>query len=509
MKIKFWDEWVGRCDGKYSLVLLYFKIIYVLLTLISPMRKLFFILFLCFCSPARAQNTFEKVIDTLGFGIANCVQETFDGGYILAGGSSANNGDAMVIKLDSLGTIEWVKQFTGPGVENANYIEQTPDSGYIVNTLYDGGLNSKSSLLRLDANGDTLWTRVYSVGVGATEVELANTMATLNSTIYGLTGTYKSIPITNIKAYMISALSNGTLLKSTVYNTSIYGTEAHAIDKTIDGGFIIAGAYGPTSSTAYVYLIRTNAYGDTLWTKTYHQSQSNAGYDVKQTADSGFIIAGFTQNNVTFETNIYLVKTDLLGDTLWTKWYGDATSCNLQSVFQTIDLGYIATGRIVNGNPLAAYLYLLKTDLLGDTIWSRQFGVGPESYGRFVRQTKDGGFIISGVTFSTGTSAAFLIKVDSTGNVLTGLNSAELNNPFNFIIYPNPSAEYVTVFIKGIQKYNAELKIFNCMNQCVYDGKINNNESSTINLINIPSGLYVACLRTKDGFVNRKFVIEK
>ena len=110
---------------------------------------------------------------------------------------------------------------------------------------------------------------------------------------------------------------------------------------------------------------------------------------------------------------------------------------------------------------------------------------------------------------STGTSAAYLIKVDSTGNVLTGLNAPELNNPFNFIIYPNPSLGNISVHIKGIQKYNVKIKIFNSINQCVYEGKINNNESSTINLMNVPSGLYVACLHTRAGVVSRKFVIEK
>ena len=472
------------------------------------MRTILLLIFLCFNIPARAQNTFEKVIDTLGFGIANCVQETFDGGYILAGGTSANSGDAMVIKLDSLGTIEWVKQFTGPGVENANYIEQTPDSGYIVNAMYDGGLNSKSSLLRLDANGDTLWTRVYSVGVGATNVEIPNSLASISNSIYGLTGYYQ-FSTQPPSSFMISSLSNGVLLNTKIYSTFPFPNDSRSISSTIDGGFVMAGAIGTGPTSSDVLLIKTDAYGDTIWTKTYKQSQSNAGYDVKQTADSGFIIAGLTQNKLTFETNVYLVKTDSLGDTLWTKWYGDAVSCNLQSVFQTSDLGYVATGRIVNGSPLAGFMYLLKTDMFGDTIWSRQFGLGPESYGRFVRQTKDGGFIISGVTFSTGTSAAYLIKVDSIGNVLTGLNTAELNNQFNFTIYPNPSLGKITVFINGIQNYNAELKIFNSINQCVYEGKINNNESRAINLMNLPSGLYIIRLQTKDGIVSRKFVIEK
>ena len=472
------------------------------------MRKLFFILFLCFCSPAQAQNTFEKVIDTLGFGIANCVQETFDGGYILAGGTSANSGDAMVIKLDSLGTIEWVKQFTGPGVENANYIEQTPDSGYIVNAMYDGGLNSKSSLLRLDANGDTLWTRVYSVGVGASNVEIPNSLASINNSIYGLTGYYQ-FSTQPPSSFMISTLSNGVLLNTKIYSTSPFPNDSRSISNTFDGGFILTGAIGTGPTSSDVLLIKTDAYGDTLWTKTYHQSQSNAGYDVKQTSDSGFILVGITQNTISLKANMYLVKTDLFGDTLWTKIYSSTFEEGAFSVQPCNDGGYIITGTGVNVNNTNYELLLIKTDAFGGKLWTKRFGGNSNANGRFVRQTKDGGFIISGATLSTGTSAAYLIKVDSTGNVLTGLNAPELNNPFNFIIYPNPSLGNISVHIKGIQKYNVKIKIFNSINQCVYEGKINNNESSTINLMNVPSGLYVACLHTRAGVVSRKFVIEK
>ncbi|HQO87756.1 MAG TPA: hypothetical protein PKX84_08895, partial [Bacteroidia bacterium] len=147
-----------------------------------------------FSNAAKAQNTFEKVVDTLGSGGANCIMQTFDGGYIYCGVCSLNGNDAIIVKLDSIGTIEWVKRYSGPGIESADYIEQLPDSGYIVNAIYDGGLYSKSWLLRLDVNGDSLWTRVFSAGIGATNVYLGNSMAVLNNAIYGLTGYFTPIP---------------------------------------------------------------------------------------------------------------------------------------------------------------------------------------------------------------------------------------------------------------------------------------------------------------------------
>ena len=70
----------------------------------------------------QAQNTFEKIIDTLGSAEAYSIQETFDGGYVFTGTNSVNGGEVLVTKLDSIGTIEWVKTFDGPGAEGGTYI---------------------------------------------------------------------------------------------------------------------------------------------------------------------------------------------------------------------------------------------------------------------------------------------------------------------------------------------------------------------------------------------------
>ncbi|HPA31209.1 MAG TPA: hypothetical protein PLV14_06380, partial [Bacteroidia bacterium] len=155
------------------------------------MKKIALFITFLFCNTTLfAQNTFEKIIDTLGSGGANCIQETYDGGYIYGGVCSLNGNDAIIVKLDSIGTIEWVKTYSGPSIEGVLYLEQIPDSGYMVNALYDGGANSKSWLLRLDANGDTLWTKTFSVGIGPTLPPQQNSMASVNNVIYGLSGYY-------------------------------------------------------------------------------------------------------------------------------------------------------------------------------------------------------------------------------------------------------------------------------------------------------------------------------
>ncbi|MEO0050715.1 MAG: T9SS type A sorting domain-containing protein, partial [candidate division WOR-3 bacterium] len=113
-----------------------------------------------------------------------------------------------------------------------------------------------------------------------------------------------------------------------------------------------------------VFLVKTDANGDTIWTRTYGGEETDVGYSVQQTADGGYIIAGFTESFGAGMRDVYLIKTDSLGDTLWTRTYGGATGDEGWSVQQTADGGYIIAGwkGDTRDNP---DVYLIKTDSLG------------------------------------------------------------------------------------------------------------------------------------------------
>lgn len=467
------------------------------------MRKLFFILFLCFCSPAKAQNTFEKVIDTLGCVVANCIQETFDGGYVFCGMSSYNGNDAVVVKLDSIGTIEWAKTYFGAGTEAAMYLEQTPDSGYILNV--SDFSNTKTCLYRLNNLGDTLWTKSYSVGIGSTLAVLPNSMASVyNNNVYGLTGYYSSggWPST----FFIACLNSGFLLNSKVYNTAVFGNESNAINKTFDGGFIMTGSISNTSSFADVYLIRTNTYGDTLWTRSYDKSQTDAGQAVIQTIDSGFAIAAYVYNGQ--YNDIYLIKTDSIGDTLWTKTYNFYADQGPNSIQQTKEGGYIIAGSAIIPTGNGRDLYLIKTDVNGDTLWTRNYGGAPWSdYGYFVRPTTDGGYIISGTTGNFGTGI-YVVKTDSMGLVNSVTGIAEINNSLQFDLFPNPSSGVFTVKVKGLPKSGSFLQVYNITSQLIYSCPLNNGVAERIDLSSYPSGIYMAVLSINQIITTRKIIIQ-
>jgi hypothetical protein len=464
------------------------------------------ILFFFLSTALQAQITFEKVIDALGAGPATCIQETFDGGYVLTGMSLFNGNDMLVLKLDSICNIEWHKIYGGSTIDFGGYIEQSPDSGYMVNGSYNFGNAGKNWLLRLDANGDTIWTKKFSAGIGGTNSCENNSMASINNSIYGMTGTFQQ-PGQLPDIYFQSCLNNGFLLSNKIYPTP-FSSDPRAINKTFDGGFVITGEIGITSTAPDIYVIRTNAYGDTIWTKKYHKIQRQLGQAVVQTNDSGFALVSILLSST--NDQIYLIKTDGNGDTTWTKTYDFNYRPLPKSLQQTDDGGYIIVGESLNIN-FERSIFLIKTNAMGDTLWSRQFKAGGTSVNNFsynVRQTKDKGYILCGVSTMAPTGL-YIIKTDSLGLVYSTTGIPEVNNPFSLTIYPNPNSGVFTLNAKGIAKKCAPFKIYNANNQCVYSSDLLNNSECSLNLSYLPNGLYFIVLYTDNKVFSRKFIIHE
>jgi hypothetical protein len=140
------------------------------------------------------------------------------------------------------------------------------------------------------------------------------------------------------------------------------------------------------------------------------------GFSVQQTSDSGYVVAGYKNSG---NYDVYLVKTNASGDTLWTRTYGGTYEDEALSVQQTSDRGYILAGKTNSFEVGGNYdVYLVRTNASGDTLWTRTYGGSDDERGNFVQQTSDGGYIIAGYTnsFGAGSYDVYLIKTDAYGN---------------------------------------------------------------------------------------------
>jgi len=140
----------------------------------------------------------------------------------------------------------------------------------------------------------------------------------------------------------------------------------------------------------------------------------DVGYSVQQTSDGGYIVAGSTLSCGAGWTDVWLIKTDTWGNKVWDRTLGGPYGDEAYSVQQTSDGGYVITGYTFSYGAGGADVWLVKTDASGNEVWAKTFGGSYGDEGRSVQQTSDGGYVITG--FSGSFYGLWLIKTDADGN---------------------------------------------------------------------------------------------
>jgi hypothetical protein len=368
----------------------------------------------------HAQITFQRTYGGTDNDGAYSVQQTDDGGYIIAGDTrsfGAGEYDVYLIKTNALGDTQWTRTPGGADAEGAYSVEQTADGGYILAGETFGAAGPDIYLVRTDAGGDTLWTRTFG---NPGDEDMANQVRQTADDGFIVVGHSWLYGPGNSDVRLIKTDANG----DTLWTRTIGGTgdeEGNSVQQTADGGYIVAGATESFGTGRFdVYLIKLNGAGDTLWTKTFGDTTSDEGHSVEQTADGGYIITGATNyNGGAGQRDLYLVKTDVNGDALWTRTIGGSDDDEGSSVRQTADGGYIIAGSTLSFGAGTYDVYLVKTDANGDTLWTKTYGGSQRDLGWSVCQTTDGGYVIAAYTqsFGAGGEDVYLVKTDSLGNV--------------------------------------------------------------------------------------------
>lgn len=214
-------------------------------------------------------------------------------------------------------------------------------------------------------------------------------------------------------------LSYEFAISQSVFQKKINSVFGFSCEQTNDGGFVMCGMTLDSTFTD-VYLMKTNYYGDTMWTKRYGGVKNDWGTIVRQTTDNGFIIAGGSESfGSGFEHDLYLLKTDSLGNLIWSTAYGDSHYESVFSVQETTDGGYILAGNISIGWTGQRDINVVKFDAIGNVIWTQIVGGANDEYLNEIQQTLDGGFVLIANTnsFGAGNKDALLVKMDSVGAI--------------------------------------------------------------------------------------------
>jgi hypothetical protein len=314
----------------------------------------------------------------------------------------------------------WTRTYGGSEIDNANCIQQTADGGYIMGGkhYFTPPRHSNLYLVKTDADGDTLWTRSYG---NSFERDEAWSVQQTSDGGYIVTGNTRSFGAGGYDVWLLKTDANGDTLWTRTYGGS--GTDyGHSVEQTPDGGYMIGGKTTSFGAGSYdVWLLKTDANGDTLWTRTYGGSRIDQALDAHQTSDGGYVLVGYTESFGAGSADFYVVKTDANGDTIWTRVYGGELRDECQSIRETADGGYFLAGYSRSfGASDELNIYLVKTDANGDTLWTRTYGGVEDDWTYDGQQTPDGGYFIAGTSYSFGPGLYdfWLLKCDANGDTL-------------------------------------------------------------------------------------------
>ncbi|MFY9308643.1 MAG: T9SS type A sorting domain-containing protein [Bacteroidia bacterium] len=463
-------------------------------------------------SIVRAQTTFQKVFTGAYDMDGLDVIPAQGGGYIITGmitNDIIDDMDIHIIKTDNNGDTEWTKTYGGNSPEYSfNILQATDASGYYIigYTQSFGSGDYDTWLLKINNSGDTLWTKRY----GSWGNDQGKEIIPTSDGNYILVGYSNSATYPDYQAYLIKINPAGNIIWNKYYGGSNMEI-GNSVKQCPDGGYIMFGqtfSYGNGNGDAY--LVKTNALGDTVWTKTYGGTQGDEGICVVANNDGTYVLCVRDSSTAGNDIDVQIIKTDATGGIIWDKNYGGDKKDTDKMIEPTTDGGYVvaAISRSFGWN--LPNMWILKLNSDGDTLWTRTYGGQDNEHCYAVRETTDGGFIAVGKTesFSSADGIMFL-KLNSQGQLGTvGIDKLYTDNIIN--IFPNPAEENITINFNSESPYSV-LTVSNILGQIVHSEKIDQpgqHISKTINLKDKESGIYFLTLETTKQITKTRFILK-
>jgi hypothetical protein len=351
------------------------------------------------------------------------------------------------ISAESPGDSLWAKTFGGVNDDKGWCVQQTSDNGYVTVGWTDsfGAGSYDIYLIKTDESGDTVWTKTY----GEDGSDDGRCVRQTSDGGYVIAGNTQPIGIMGSYLQLIKTDSIGDIVWTKTWGETPVPNinTGRCVQLTSDGGYIISGhaQYLGPDNDEDVFLVKTDSNGDTEWQKFYGGSAYEIGYWTQQTSDGGYVVVGYTTTFGAGNEDVYLVKTDASGTVEWTKTYGGTGTDSAYSVQQTPDNGYIMAG-VTDSSGAGNYdVYVIRTDEAGEVLWDRTYGGANFDKGYSVQSLSDGTFIVSGTTRSFGDSSGdvYLLKLDAAGDVLWSNTYDAGDNDRGWSVQPTSDGDYI------------------------------------------------------------------
>jgi uncharacterized delta-60 repeat protein len=311
----------------------------------------------------------------------------------------------------------WSRTFGGSHWDECYSVQQTSDGGYIMaGATYSFGAGDFDFwAVKVNQCGDSLWSQTY----GGMEWDQCASVQQISDGGYILAGFTQSYGEVWGDLFLVKTNAIGDQLWSRTFGGDDQDG-CKSVRQTPDGGYILGGLTRSFGAGGYdFWLMKTDEEGGSLWSHTFGGSGDDVCYSMEQTSDDGYVLAGYTDSFGAGSYDFWLVKTNAGGDSLWSRTFGGSGDDECFTVQQTSDDGYILAGYTDSFGAGSYDFWLVKTNADGDSLWSRTFGGNGYDFCYSIQQTSDGGYILGGRTVSFGAGADFwLVKTNADGDSL-------------------------------------------------------------------------------------------
>ena len=466
------------------------------------------------CDSAEGDLLWDRAYGGSDWDEFRCVVQTPDGGYALAGMTQSYGAglqDFWLVKTDANGDTLWTRTYGGPSYDKAYALIATQDGGLLLlgNTQSYGAGSNDFWAVKTDTAGDTQWTRTYGGMYGGTTDDFGQDVVQTDDGGYALVGT------TFLGAgdvFLIRTDANGNELWNRQYG-GYFDERGYSIARTSDGGFLIVGETNSFSAGySDAWMLKVNADGDSLWSQAFGGTEYEYGYWGAETAD-GYVLAGATGSFGAGSVDAWMAKAGLQGDSLWAFTFGTGEIEYAYGATQTDD-AFLLTG-LFNETYEPGQVYLVKTDLDGNELWTETYGDSLlDDLGFSIIQNSDGDYIIAGRSSAPSADyEAYLMAVEGPG---TGVKPLCESAPMNFALYPahpNPFNAATALSFQLPVASAIQLQVLDVSGRQVMsliNGWRNAGKHEvTFDAVDLSSGVYLVRLAAGDFMLTQKVVLMK
>ena len=315
--------------------------------------------------------------------------------------------------------MEWNRTFGGIDIDLCNSVQQTSDGGYILAGItYSYATHYGDAwLIKTDALGNHLWNHTFY------DSNYDDEFRCVIQTVDGgflAAGDIEPVGASLGDFWIVKTLANGDRQWSNTFGGD-GDDRCYSAIQTLDGGYMLIGYTNSFGSSNDLWMVKTDANGNQEWNRIYGGSGNDSGEFIIQTSDSGYVAVGNTNSSGAGNYDIWLLKTDKYGNLQWNRTYGGSDMEYCTDLVQTPDDGFAIGGVTMSYGAGGRDMWLLKTNTNGDSVWSQTFGCNTWDECLSMKSTFDGGFVLSGYTSGFGSAGGWdfvLVKMDCNGELV-------------------------------------------------------------------------------------------